>query len=466
MNPEIQLVAKILESGDFKSYVDSGTKPEDTLDVDCRRYLLWIKEYYTDPRHPRAVPTPEIFAEEFPDAILPNTERTTVKELVVICRERRAKMVAQEIAQDILLRASEDPAEAFAFAATEAIKEIGKLSESASVSFSDIAESLIEEYHRAKEGEFSGVPWPWTRLNELTKGIENGNFVVVYGRAKQMKTWLALYIVTEFYRRYPDARVLVYSLEMTVKQMAQRSAAIMARVPYGGSLLGSLSALDEERFLTVLEEIKIEEESNQTNGKRKGLFIVAPSADGASVLDLRNKIELYSPDLVLVDGVYYMAGSIESKRLDWREIAKVSRDLKASALEYNIPVIGVSQANRDEDESGTMKDIGFTDNLVRDVDIIIKTFRQETQNLGTTLAVVFKGVREFNFPGMLIHAKPAVDFEFIKEFDNVEQIKEFLTKNKKAIATMRSNEDPSRSLGHSTFAQAMLGFGGKGAKPS
>jgi replicative DNA helicase len=459
----MQLVSKVLESGDLKSFLDSGMSLEDIQDTDCRSYLEFIVEYYMNPQHPRTVPTKEVFLEARPDAVIPEPDRTTVKELVQICKVRSAKLLCQKLGEELILQAEEDPTKAFEHAVEFSVGQIGKLTDTRTISLSDYTEELLAEYERSKQGIFSGVPWPWEPLNKVTKGIENGTFTLIYGRAKQMKTWLALYMGAEHYRRFNDARVLVYSLEMPVKQMAQRVAAIIARVPYAGSLLGTLEPAEEERFRAILTELKVEEEASSTNGRRKGLYIVGPSGDKAGTLDVRNKIEMFEPDLVIIDGVYYLAGKIESKRLDWQEIAKVSRDLKISANEYNIPIVGVNQANRDNDEDDTMRDMGFSDNLSRDPDVIMKVHKQQTTNLGNVLAVAFKGVREFDYAGMLIHGNPAVNFDFIKEFHTTEQIKEFLTKNKQAVAGLSAAEDPNRALGHENFIQAqnMFKFGGK-----
>ena len=461
MNPEIQLIAKILDTGDLKSFAESGLKAEDLMDQDCETYMSWLIEYYTDPKHPRTVPTKEVFAEYMPEAILPEPDRTSVPELVEICKKRCARKMCQQLGEELILRAEEDPAAAFAYAASSSIREIGKLTDTRTVSLGDYAEDIMDEYEKAKRGEFSGIPWPWEPLNKRTKGIENGNFVLIYGRAKQMKTWIALYVATEYYRRYGDSRVLVYSLEMTVKQMAQRTAGIMARVPYSESILGSLPPEDETRYLEVLSELKVDEEACCTNGRRKGFFIVSPANSGAGILDLRNKIEFYNPDLVIIDGVYYMAGTMESKRLDWREIAKVSRDIKVTAIEYDTPIIGVSQANRDDDAGNTMTDVGFTDNFARDPDIIMKVHKQETSHLGMVMAIMFKGVREFDVPGILIHGKPATSFDFIKEFDNIEQISEFIKKSKQAVATVSTREDLSRVVGKENFIRSQMTFGSK-----
>jgi len=458
MNPEIQLIAKVLETGELKTVVESGLRAEDLLDEECRGHLQWLEEYYTDPQHPRAVPTRDMFLEHRPDTILPETDRTSVKELIEVCKKRSAKKLCQQMGEDLILMSEEDPASALSFVAAAAIKEIGRLVDTKTISVSDYVEEIFSEYQKSKEGVFNGVRWPWARLNERTKGIENGNFVLIYGRAKQMKTWIALYIAAEHYRKYFDSRVLVYSLEMPVKQMAQRLAAILARVPYSDSLLGQLSFEEEARFYEVLRDLKVEEESTCTNGKRKGLFVVTPSSDSASVLDLRNKIDLFDPDLVIVDGVYNMAASLQAKRFDWREVAKVSRDIKMTALDYNLPIIGVSQANRDEDAGSDMRDMGFTDNLSRDPDVIMKVHKQVTDNMGTVLVIAFKGVREFDVAGILIYGNPATKFDFIQEFDNLEQMKEFMKKSKQAIAVMRSKDDPSKALGLKSFATAQMMF--------
>jgi len=82
-------------------------------------------------------------------------------------------------------------------------------------------------------------------------------------------------------------------------------------------------------------------------------------------------IQEHKPDIVCIDGAYLMSMS-GSATVEWEEIAAVSRELKMIANTYEIPIVGVIQANRSASEKQVVggENIAGSDAFFQDPDIV------------------------------------------------------------------------------------------------
>jgi len=134
-------------------------------------------------------------------------------------------------------------------------------------------------------------------------------------------------------------KTLLISTEMPVKAMSMRMDAFL------GKLLGyefSLTKLrrgdegiDEEQYREFLTSID----------SRNILFPHHLGFDALSVSTIRNLVRKYSPDLVVVDGVYLL--SDDSTRAKWEQNDNLFKGLKNIAMAHEIPVFCTTQAGRE-----------------------------------------------------------------------------------------------------------------------
>jgi len=278
---------------------------------------------------------------------------------------------------------------------------------------------LLADYNAVTDGHgITGLPWPWLELNEATQGIHDGEFIVVYGRPKNMKTWLCLYIVT-LINMFTKARVLIYSLEMHPKQMMRRIAAIRAVVNYKSLIQGTLQPHDKDRFFGNLKALQdaAQVQAAGLSGEipsSSELLVMAGQGDGG-ISFLHSKIREFRPDIILVDGMYLMKDDRQQKRsADWKAVAHISQDLKRTATEFNIPVIATAQANRKADKNmknANLDEIAYSDAIGQDTDFSIrvqKRFDKATKE--PELVLAFPGSREVDMDELLIHGIPAINF--------------------------------------------------------
>jgi replicative DNA helicase len=89
---------------------------------------------------------------------------------------------------------------------------------------SEIAHEAVEEVDRLAGGQRSGIPFGFPELDSVTGGNEPGDLVVIQGLEKSGKS--VLMIQTAFYNARRGTPVLIFSSEMSRKQIFLRQALI------------------------------------------------------------------------------------------------------------------------------------------------------------------------------------------------------------------------------------------------
>ena len=188
------------------------------------------------------------------------------------------------------------------------------------------------------QNRLMGVPTGFVLLDKMLGGFQKSDLIIVAGRPGMGKSSLGLSIVQNAARRY-DARVAIFSLEMSSEQVVQRLLSVETAIDSHRLRMGQI---DEEEWPILVEA------ANTLAGTK----IFVDDTPGASVMEIRTKARrLYAErglDLILVDYMQLMSGSGGGARGENRqqEISYISRSLKGLARELNVPVIALSQLSR------------------------------------------------------------------------------------------------------------------------
>jgi replicative DNA helicase len=193
------------------------------------------------------------------------------------------------------------------------------------------------EHIQQRQGAFAGVPTGFSDLDTLLSGLQPGNLLVVAARPGVGKSSF----VTNLARNVAvdaNAPVAMFSLEMSRWEIGMRLLCGEARVPWDRVRAGRVAAEDWSRIVEAAETLH-----------QAPLFIV--DAGNVTIVDIRARARRLrsSPrglGLIIVDYLQLMShhGRVESRQ---QEVAEISRSLKLLAKELEIPVIAVSQLNRD-----------------------------------------------------------------------------------------------------------------------
>jgi replicative DNA helicase len=206
------------------------------------------------------------------------------------------------------------------------------------------------------------------RLDAMTGGLKPGELTVIGARPSMGKTALALDIAMD--AALDNKTVMCFSLEMSHEQISQRILAKKAFINL--RLLRSYKLSDDE--ITVIEDkidqfksvpLWIDDRSDITPGYIKNQCVKVA----------RNG---HKPNLIVVDYLQ-LASSTSKEQNREREIAQISRNMKALSKELDCHVLLLSQLNR-QLETRTNKrpilaDFRESGAIEQDADIAIGLYR-------------------------------------------------------------------------------------------
>jgi len=232
------------------------------------------------------------------------------------------------------------------------------------------AMNILKNLYDQKE-HVTGVPTGYVDLDHKTAGFQPGNLVIIAARPSMGKTTLALniaqYASAESKKKVPS---VIFSLEMGKEELVMRFLASIARVDFGRMRTGHFHDSDWPRLTRaagILHDAKI--------------FI--DDSPSISVLELRSKARRLKSEhdigLVIVDYLQLMRGGANPESRQ-QEISEISRALKALAKELNVPVVALSQLNRElekrADKRPMMSDLRESGAIEQDADVIMFVYRE------------------------------------------------------------------------------------------
>ncbi len=230
----------------------------------------------------------------------------------------------------------------------------------------------IERLYEKKE-LITGVPTGFEKLDEMTSGLQRSDLIIVAGRPSMGKTALALNIAQNASIE-ANVPVAIFSLEMSKEQLAFRMLSSEARVDSQKIRRGFTGEMDWPKLTTAA-------------GRLADALIYIDDTAGISVLEMKAKARRLKAEsglgLVIVDYLQLMrAGGAKDSRE--QEISEISRSLKGLAKELNIPVMALSQLNRQVEQRQVKKpqmaDLRESGAIEQDADVILFLYRDEVYN--------------------------------------------------------------------------------------
>jgi len=290
-------------------------------------------------------------------------------------------------------------------------------------SFSPIREIIKDSFRTIerlfeKKSLITGVSTGFEELDRMTSGFQRSDLIIIAGRPSMGKTAFALNIAQHASIEM-DVPVAVFSLEMSKEQLAMRMLSSEARVDAQRLRKGFLGETDWPRLTTAagaLSEAK--------------LFIDDTAA--ITVLEMKAKARRLKAErglgLVVLDYLQLMRGRDQSPSRE-QEISEISRSLKALAKELSVPVVALSQLNRQvearSDRRPQMADLRESGAIEQDADVILFIYRDEVYNRSEDNPE--KGIAEIIIGKQRNGPTGKIKLAFLKEFtrfENLAQIRE------------------------------------------
>jgi replicative DNA helicase len=235
----------------------------------------------------------------------------------------------------------------------------------------------IEKRYERKQ-VVTGVPTGYHMLDDLTLGLQPGDLIIGAARPSMGKTALALNI--GHHAGLQGFPVLVFSLEMDGQSLLERLVASDARINSHHLRLGRLEDRDWVRF-------------TDASSRLAEMPLSIDDSSSLRLVDIQNRARRWRAahahedlGLIIVDYlqlIHGMAGRTREQNRE-REIADISRGLKALAKELHVPVLALSQLNRSvesrADKRPQLSDLRESGAIEQDADVIAFIYRDEVYN--------------------------------------------------------------------------------------
>jgi replicative DNA helicase len=241
-------------------------------------------------------------------------------------------------------------------------------------SIADILEEETDRLHRLSvaKSPITGTPAGFKDLDDRTGGFQPGNLVVIAARPSMGKSALVANIAEN--AALDAFPVVLFSLEMSESELAQRFVASQARINGEDLRRGKVA---EHKWPKILEACR--------RLSHAPLFVDDSSDTG--VLDVRAKARRLHNQvegglgLIIVDYLQLMRpeGRVENRV---EQVSQLSRGLKGLARELDVPVIAISQLSRAVEQRGgdkrpILSDLRESGQIEADSDLVMFIYREE-----------------------------------------------------------------------------------------
>ncbi|WP_290090759.1 replicative DNA helicase [Turicimonas muris] len=226
------------------------------------------------------------------------------------------------------------------------------------------------------EGQFRGIRTGFADLDKMTDGMHDGELIIVAGRPAMGKTAFALNVALQV--ALDGLPVGIFSLEMGADQLANRMISCLAEIPQDNLKTGRLDADQWGRFYNGVQTMK-------------DLNLLIDQGNDLSVMNIRSRARKLKSrygklGLIVIDYLQLASATSGGVMSENRavEVSAISRGLKALARELGVPVMALSQLNRDlekrEDKRPMMSDLRESGAIEQDADLILFLYRDCVYN--------------------------------------------------------------------------------------
>lgn len=241
--------------------------------------------------------------------------------------------------------------------------------------------ALLEMYDdiESADGTIKGIPTGYRDLDKMTGGLKGGDFVVIGARPSIGKTSFAINIANNVMaspERPSGDVVLLFSAEMRKKVLMKRFA-------------GTIGNIDMQHMKTARIDFQDRDWSSLTHAmaviQQADLKVVdTPNITTGTIRRKIRKHQQANPGrriLVIVDYLQLLQGNPKLDSNRQQQISQMSRELKVAAMEFDVPIIALSQLSRGleqrQDKRPMMSDLRESGAIEQDADLVAFLYRED-----------------------------------------------------------------------------------------
>ena len=246
----------------------------------------------------------------------------------------------------------------------------------------DISVILRDVYKQISDAAKAGVGIPglatgFHDMDRITMGLNDSDLILIASRPGMGKTSIALNIALHVARK-SGKTVAVFSLEMSREQLAMRLLSASAFID--GKRLQT-GRLNDDEWRRLADAAALISEAKLKINDDASLTVTEMNAHCRRITDL---------GLVVIDYMQLMSAATNERGYRGENrvqiVTEISRTMKVMAKELNVPIICLSQLNRDNEKRGKddrrpqLSDLRESGSIEQDADIVMGLYRDDYYN--------------------------------------------------------------------------------------
>ena len=224
------------------------------------------------------------------------------------------------------------------------------------------------------------------RVDEAIGGLDDGDVTIISARPSVGKSALALQIGRKYAKE--GHNVGYFNLEMGNKQIYERAVA-------------SSSGLDMTRIRRATSFLNDEEEKfregNRILQEETNFHVITKAR---TIKQIRAMVKKYKFDVIIIDYLQLIQTTTYRGGNRASEVGDVSRGLKSIATDFMIPVIALSQLNREseklKDKEPSLADLRESGDIEQDASVVLMMWKSNEDDKTERTIKVEKSRNGFN----------------------------------------------------------------------
>ncbi len=237
-----------------------------------------------------------------------------------------------------------------------------------------LEDTLTELKSISQNSNLPGLATTFHDLDAMTQGFQKSDLIILAGRPSMGKTALCLNLLQNIAQDY-DLPVVLFSLEMSRQQLVYRLLASDTEISNTRLRSGRLNTIEWSKLHDSIERLS-------------KLPVFIDDIPNITIFEIRTKIrklKLEHGDIgvIIIDYLQLMHSSNKSENRV-QELSELTRSLKITAREFNVPIIVLSQLSRAVEtrtnKRPLLSDLRESGSIEQDADLVLMLYRDDYYN--------------------------------------------------------------------------------------
>lgn len=223
-------------------------------------------------------------------------------------------------------------------------------------------ETMLLRWREYRDNPPPSVPFGLKPIDDITRGIQKDDFVVLAGPPGSGKSALLLNMAIAAAEN--RLKTLFITIEMSDDHHMYRVAANRTGIPYKDIKFGPLTAEQNARVENTVRAID-----------KDGRFVVQKiEPRAASIGAIESLMDQHQPDIVYIDGAYLMdLPGVRNNAAHWEKLSALTREIRALILRRDTPIAITTQILRSKMQGGevTSGSVGYSSSFEQDASVLL-----------------------------------------------------------------------------------------------